>query len=321
MHGECPSATLESMIEVKSVTKSFSDFSALKNLSFRIENKSGITALLGPNGAGKTTTMRLLTGFLRPTSGDIYMNGLSVRDDRDLVEIKKTVGYLPENSPLYPEMLVSEFLEFMGQVRGMKGNYLEKRALEMIDALELGSHFYSPIGILSKGFRQRVALAGTLIHNPDIIILDEPTSGLDPNQILQIRNLIRELSKEKTLILSTHIMQEVEDICERVIIISRGQVVADENTEALRIAHSCAIVAKGEGIKESLLSFDGVRGVWSEENSLDVPEGFTRYICQMEKDEPEKIFSQLAVKKWEVREFAPLSKSLEDVFRELTTAQ
>lgn len=321
MHGECPSATLESMIEVKSVTKSFGDFSALKNLSFRIENKSGITALLGPNGAGKTTTMRLLTGFLRPTSGDIYMNGLSVRDDRDLVEIKKTVGYLPENSPLYPEMLVSEFLEFMGQVRGMKGNYLEKRALEMIDALELGSHFYSPIGILSKGFRQRVALAGTLIHNPDIIILDEPTSGLDPNQILQIRNLIRELSKEKTLILSTHIMQEVEDICERVIIISRGQVVADENTEALRIAHSCAIVAKGEGIKESLLSFDGVRGVWSEENSLDVPEGFTRYICQMEKDEPEKIFSQLAVKKWEVREFAPLSKSLEDVFRELTTAQ
>jgi len=321
LHGECPSATLESMIEVKSVTKSFGDFSALKNLSFRIENKSGITALLGPNGAGKTTTMRLLTGFLRPTSGDIYMNGLSVRDDRDLVEIKKTVGYLPENSPLYPEMLVSEFLEFMGQVRGMKGNYLEKRALEMIDALELGSHFYSPIGILSKGFRQRVALAGTLIHNPDIIILDEPTSGLDPNQILQIRNLIRELSKEKTLILSTHIMQEVEDICERVIIISRGQVVADENTEALRIAHSCAIVAKGEGIKESLLSFDGVRGVWSEENSLDVPEGFTRYICQMEKDEPEKIFSQLAVKKWEVREFAPLSKSLEDVFRELTTAQ
>ena len=307
------------MIEVKNVTKAFADFPAIKNLSFRIEKKTGVTALLGPNGAGKTTTMRLLTGFLRPTAGDIYMNGLSVRDDRDLVEIKKNVGYLPENSPLYPEMLVSEYLEFMGQVRGVKGDILEKRAREMIDGLELDSHFYSPIGILSKGFRQRVALAGTLIHDPEIIILDEPTSGLDPNQILHIRSLIKELSKEKTLILSTHIMQEVEDICERVIIISRGQVVADENTDVLRSAHSCAIVARGEGIKESLLSFDNVRGVWSEENSSDIPEGFIRFICQLEKDEPEKLFSQLAAKNWEVREFAPLSKSLEDVFRELTS--
>jgi ABC-2 type transport system ATP-binding protein len=307
------------MIEVKSVTKAFGDFAALKNLSFRIEKKSGITALLGPNGAGKTTTMRLLTGFLRPTSGDIFMNGLSVRDDKDLVEIKRNVGYLPENSPLYPEMLVSEYLEFMGQIRGVKGDLLEKRAKEMIDVLELGSHFYSPIGILSKGFRQRVALAGTLIHNPGILILDEPTSGLDPNQILHIRNLIKELSKEKTLILSTHIMQEVEDICERVIIISRGQVVADENTESLRSIHSCAIVARGEGIKESLLSFDGVRGVWSEDNNSDTAGGFVRYICQLEEDKPEKLFSQLALKNWEVREFAPLSKSLEEVFRELTT--
>ncbi|MDH5655897.1 MAG: ATP-binding cassette domain-containing protein [Spirochaetia bacterium] len=306
------------MIEVKNVTKSFGDFSALRNLNFRIEKKSGITALLGPNGAGKTTTMRLLTGFLRPTSGEIFMNGLSVRDDRDLVEIKKNVGYLPENSPLYPEMLVSEYLEFMGQVRGLKGDALEKQARKMIDALELGSHFYSPVGILSKGFRQRVALAATLIHNPEIIILDEPTSGLDPNQIQQIRSLIKELAKEKTLIISTHIMQEVEDICERVIIISRGQVAADENTEALRVAHSCAIVAKGEGIKESLLSFDGVRGVWSEDNARDLPQGFVRYICQLESDTPEKLFSQVAVKGWEIREFSPLSKSLEDVFRDLT---
>jgi ABC-2 type transport system ATP-binding protein len=307
------------MIEVKGVSKQFGNFKALHNLNFRIETGSGITALLGPNGAGKTTTMRLITGFLRPTAGEIFVDGFSVRDDSELVEIKRKIGYLPETTPLYPEMLVSEYIEFMGRVRGLSGADLEKRGREMIDVLELASCFYSPIGILSKGFRQRVALAGTLIHNPDIIILDEPTSGLDPNQIQHIRSLIRALGKEKTVILSTHILQEVEDICERVIIISRGRVVADEITGVLRSAHSCLIVARGEGIKESLLSFDGVRSVRSEENPPGEPEGFQKYICQIEENRPEKLFAQVAKKGWDVREFAPLARSLEEVFRELTS--
>lgn len=306
------------MIEVRNVTKNFGDFSALKNISFRIEEKSGITALLGPNGAGKTTTMRLITGFLKPNSGDIFLNGYSVRDEMELVEIKKRVGYLPETAPLYPEMLISEYLEFMGHVRGVTGNLLEKRARELIGSLELGSHFYSPIGILSKGFRQRVALAGTLIHDPEIIILDEPTSGLDPNQLLHIRNMIRDLSGEKILIFSTHILQEVEDICERVVIISRGRVAANEKMDSLRNVHSCAIVARGEKIKDTLLSYDIVRGVWSEDNTGDLPEGYMRYVCQLNEDKPEVLFKQVADRGWEIREFSPLSRSLADIFKEHT---
>jgi len=305
------------MIEVKGVSKNFGDFQALHNLNFRIDGQSGLTALLGPNGAGKTTTMRLLTGYLRPTSGEIFLDGLSVRDDNDLVEIKKRIGYLPEHSPLYPEMLVSEFLQFTGRVRGVSGTELETRAEELVELLELESHFYSPIGILSKGFRQRVALAGSLIHNPDVIILDEPTSGLDPNQIQGIRRLIRTLGQTKTVILSTHILQEVEDVCERVIIIHRGSVVANEVTASLRSVHSCSIVARGDGIKETLLSFDGVRSVWSEENTA-LPEGFVRYVCQLNENKPERLFSLIAAKGWEVREFRPLERSLEEIFRELT---
>jgi len=305
------------MIEVKNLTKSFGDFSAVRDVSFKIEKKSGITALLGPNGAGKTTTLRLLTGYLKPTSGQVSVAGLSPQDEDGLVELKRKVGYLPETSPLYPEMLVSEYLAFVGQVRGLFGDALEKAGEEMIEKLELGSHLYSPIGILSKGFRQRVALAGSLIHKPEIIILDEPTSGLDPNQISQIRGLIRDLGKQSILILSTHILQEVQDICNRVIIINRGRIVADDATETLTGSSTYAIVAKGKDVAEKLKSFSIVKSS-HEQKSGELPEGYRRFVCDLKTDEPQKLFSEISASGWEVREFSPVSRSLQEIFQELT---
>ncbi len=305
------------MIEAKNLTRRYGDFTAVRDVSFSIKSKSGITALLGPNGAGKTTTLRILTGYLKPTSGEISINGMSPADEAELVEMKKQMGYLAETTPLYPEMLVSEYLEFIGKVRGLDGERLEKSAVEMIDKLELGSHFYTPIGLLSKGFRQRVGLAGALIHKPEIIILDEPTSGLDPNQISQIRALIQELGKDSTLILSTHILQEVEDICERVIIINRGSIVADQPMSELRDSHSCVLAARGDGIETKLNALDLVKNC-RREPAPGHPDGYGLYICELNENAPEKLFARIADAGWEVREFAPLSRSLEDIFRELT---
>ncbi len=313
------------MIQVEGLCKSYGDFQALQNASFRIEKNQGITALLGPNGAGKTTTMRLMTGFLEPTAGDIRIDGRSVREPRELLEIKRRVGYLPESSPLYPEMLVSEFLEFAGRARGLDGEVLESNAREMIEKLELGSHLYSPIGILSKGFRQRVALAATLIHKPELIILDEPTSGLDPNQIVHIRSLIRELGEGSTLILSTHILQEVEDICDRVIIVNRGRIVADQATSDLRSAsRQVRIIARGQDVQRSLSGAAGVTQVRVQSDigahmAGSVPEGYGVFVCELGVDEqPEKLFAHVANQGWEVREFAPMTRSLEEIFAELT---
>ncbi len=301
------------MIEVQDLTKTFGDFTAVRELSFSIPPRAGITALLGPNGAGKTTTLRLLTGYLQPTSGAVTVAGLPLKDDDALIQVKQKIGYLPESGPQYPEMLVSEYLEFIGRVRGLDGDALETAGREMVEKLELGSHLYSPLGILSKGFRQRVAIAAAMIHQPEVLILDEPTSGLDPNQILHIRGLIRELGKTSTVILSTHILQEVEDICERVIIISRGRKVADETMERLRSASACVLVARGEGISGKLKTLPGVKSV-QEQGTAD---NFGRFTFEL-SGTPETVFPHIAKAGWEVREFRPVSRSLEDIFRELT---
>ena len=310
------------MIEVESLSKSYGDFTALKDASFTIGRERGITALLGPNGAGKTTTLRLLTGYLNPTKGGVRVNGVELNEDSH-VQIKKQIGYLAETTPLYGEMLVSEYLQFMAQSRGLGESQVEKQSREMVDKLELQSHFYTPLSLLSKGFRQRVALAATLIHEPQYIILDEPTSGLDPNQIQHIRQLIKSLGKEQTLLLSTHILQEVEDICDRVIILSRGQVVADESTSILQSAQACRIVLKGHDVQKTLSSMELVKGcrqlTAQEDPALaKLPTGYEIYICELREDRPEKLFAQIASQAWEVRELAPLSRSLQDVFHELT---
>ena len=307
------------MIQVESLCKEYGEFSALQDASFSIGKNQGVTALLGPNGAGKTTTLRLLTGYLRPTRGKVKVGGLEWNDLNHL-SIKKKIGYLPETTPLYSEMLVVEYIAFMGQSRGLSATAdLESRVADMVDLLELGSHLYTPISLLSKGFRQRVALAATLIHRPDYIILDEPTSGLDPNQIQHIRQLVKKLGQHQTLILSTHILQEVEDICDRVIILSRGRVVADESTSVLRSVQACRVVARGKNIKKSLSSLNIVKACRSESAEY-LPEGYSSYICELRQDEPEKLFAHIAKLGWEVREIAPVARSLQEVFQELTAA-
>lgn len=306
------------MVEVINLTKNFGEFAAVDNLSFTIEKRAGITGLLGPNGAGKTTTMRLLTGYYRPTAGSIEINGIQPNTEEELLEIKKQIGYLPENSPLYPEMLVSEYLKFIGEVRGLHGDLLESAAREMIEKLELGSHLYTPIGILSKGYRQRVALAATLIHKPSVIILDEPTSGLDPNQMTHIRALIKELGKECTLILSTHILQEVEEMCDRVIIINKGKIVTDNPVAKLRSVSSCAVTARGKNIESQLAALPIVKSCKKIETKSGSPEGFERFICELNENAPEKLFTAVAAIGCDVREFIQESRSLQDIFEEMT---
>ena len=293
------------MINVKDLTVKYGEFCAVDNVSFYIDPSSGITGLLGPNGAGKTTTMRVLTGYLSPTNGYIEIGGIPFDENpRNHIEIKKRIGYLPESNPLYPEMLVIEYLEFMAYAKQLEQNRIKERMYFLIETLELQSHLYTPLSLLSKGFRQRAALAATLIHDPEIIILDEPTTGLDPNQIISIRNFIKGLSKEKTLILSTHILKEVEDVCDRVIIINKGKIVADRKVEELQRSNFIVIVAKSH--RENI----------QEENILQSE--FKRYICELREDKPEHLFNEIKRLDWEVREFSPLERSLEEVFRELT---
>jgi ABC-2 type transport system ATP-binding protein len=306
------------MINVKDLTVKYGEFCAVDNVSFYIDPSSGITGLLGPNGAGKTTTMRVLTGYLSPTNGYIEIGGIPFNENpRNHIEIKKRIGYLPESNPLYPEMLVIEYLEFMAYAKQLEQNRIKERMDFLIETLELQSHLYTPLSLLSKGFRQRAALAATLIHDPEIIILDEPTTGLDPNQIISIRNFIKGLSKEKTLILSTHILKEVEDVCDRVIIINKGKIVADRKVEELQRSNFIVIVAKShrENILEELKKVPIVKNV-QEENILQSE--FKRFICELREDKPEHLFNEIKRLDWEVREFSPLERSLEEVFRELT---
>ena len=211
-------------IVVQSVTKYYGDQKALDNVSFRI-NTGEIVGFLGPNGAGKSTMMKIITGYIPPTSGNVFVNDISITDDSSV--IRRKLGYLPENNPLYPEMYVREYLEFAASLY-RSDIPLKQQVDEIIEITGLAPERRKKIGSLSKGYRQRVGLAQALIHNPEVLILDEATTGLDPNQIVEIRNLIRDAGKEKTVMLSTHIMQEVEAICDRVIIIDKGVVVADE---------------------------------------------------------------------------------------------
>lgn len=216
-------------IQVHNVSKLFGIQKALDNVSFTI-NPGEIVGFLGPNGAGKSTMMKIITCFLPPTSGEIKVCGFNVINDS--LEVRQKVGYLPESNPLYPDLYVYEFLDFIARIHKL-GREKDIRIKKMIEITGLGPEQHKKIGALSKGYRQRVGLAQVLIHDPEVMILDEPTTGLDPNQIIEMRSLIKEIGKEKTIMLSTHIMQEVESICDRAIIISKGKVVADELTSSL----------------------------------------------------------------------------------------
>lgn len=246
-------------IEVKNLSKFYGEQAAVNDISFSI-GKGEIVGFLGPNGAGKSTTMKMITGFIPASEGQIWVCGKEVNIDN--IETRKHIGYLPENNPLYLDMYVKEYLEFVGNIYKIKN--VKERVKEMIALVGLEIEQNKKIGMLSKGYRQRVGLAQAIIHNPDVLILDEPTSGLDPNQLVEIRELIKRIGKEKTVMLSTHILQEVEAICDRVIIIRRGNLVADNLASNLQVASDTQVVFAefdGKVSKQQLLSIPGVTAV------------------------------------------------------------
>lgn len=251
-------------IQIRSLTKEYNQQRAVDQISLTVK-PGEIVGFLGPNGAGKSTTMKVATGYLPPTEGTVEVNGFDVRTQ--LMDVRRSVGYLPEHNPLYLDLYVKEYLRFAGALHGLSGSNLSRRITDMIELVGLGREQHKRIGQLSKGYRQRVGLAQALLHNPPVLILDEPTTGLDPNQLAEIRQVIRDAGHKKTVLFSTHIMQEVEAICDRVVIINRGKIVADSSLSQLRSASSgdgVVVIAEFEGNlanPDVLKTIPGVRRV------------------------------------------------------------
>jgi ABC-2 type transport system ATP-binding protein len=312
------------MIKVENLTKEYGAFRAVDQVSFNV-HKGEVLGFLGPNGAGKSTTMKILTCFLAPTAGSAQVGGFDVFDQS--LEVRQRVGYLPEDTPLYKDMTVLEHLEFAANMHGMSGDRVHARIKEIGGRCGLGDVAGKLVGELSKGYRQRVGLAQAMLHDPDILILDEPTSGLDPNQIAEIRALIKEVGKEKTVILSTHILPEVQATCSRMLIISGGKLVADGTPDELRAREKATryrfvVEASGtavEAVTEKLVSVSGVaqcQKVKGEDGA------HTFAIDGTTKNDLRKSLFRMAVdNKWQLLELTRESASLEDVFRNLTTGE
>ena len=296
-------------IEVKNLFKYYGEQAAVRDVSFSIA-KGEIVGFLGPNGAGKSTTMKIITGFIPSTSGEVTVCGMPV--DVDSLNTRQIIGYLPEHNPLYLDMYVKEYLEFVAEIYKLKN--IKARVAEMIKAVGLDVEQNKKIGALSKGYRQRVGLAAAIIHDPQVLILDEPTSGLDPNQLVEIRELIKQIGKSKTVMLSTHIMQEVEAICDRVIIINKGQIVADDTASHLQLdeTHQTVYAEFDKEIAKSVLTkiphvrkVEKVGGGWLLETTdkVDLRKEIATYAQQQ----------NLLVLTLKTEE-----RTLEEVFKELT---
>jgi ABC-2 type transport system ATP-binding protein len=301
-------------IEAKGLSKSYGPVAALRRVSFSVE-KGEVIGLLGPNGAGKTTLMKILTGYLQADEGQAMVAGIDVSEDP--LGVQARIGYLPENAPLYREMTVQEYLLMMAELRGVAPDKRLGMLADAIDATGLGDYLTRYIGKLSKGYRQRVGLAQALLHRPDILILDEPTSGLDPTQIVEIRELIQELSKHSTVLLSTHILSEVEMSCQRVIIIMRGQLRTDARLEDLRSANAAvvAIQSDASGVEKVLQGVNGVDGVEKQEAVGDYQRW--RITSDSNHELCPSLFDALRGKDWRIAELRSDTRTLESVFREL----
>lgn len=307
------------MISVNGLKKVFGNYEAVKEVNFAI-GKGEVVALLGPNGAGKTTTMRMLTGFYEPTSGTATIGGHDVQKERRAVQA--LIGYLPETASSYPDMLVSEFLDFIAASRNLALEQAKRGIDKAIKVTDLGKYLHTPIINLSKGYKQRVGLAAALLHDPQVLILDEPTSGLDPNQITEIRQLIRELSKEKTIILSTHILKEVEDTCERAIIIADGRIVLDDKLDKIQR------MKEGRELWEFALKGNMASALPKIQNILTAGESVsvvstndleTRFVAETGGNFNERLFALAVGEKWVLRELFMQKQNLEDIFARLTT--
>jgi len=305
------------MVRIKELTRYYGQTCAVNNLNFEIP-KGQILGLLGPNGAGKTTTLRILTGYLQPTSGTIYVNGVDVRENP--LEVKKHIGYLPESSPIYPDMIVFDYLLFIAEMRGIEKSERIGRIKELAKICSLTDVMHKTVMNLSKGYKQRVGLALALMSDPDILVLDEPTSGLDPNQIVEIRSIIKEIGKTKTIIFSTHILSEAEATCDRVVIINNGKVAADGTTDMIKNtrdgSQTVSLVLGGsdrKDVEKMLKEIDGITEYSMEENS-----GNLEISISCSKDIRAELYSRIKTTDWILLELKQEKKSLEHIFRELT---
>jgi len=311
------------MIDIVDLRKSYGDFEALRGLNFSVP-RGQIVGFLGPNGAGKSTTMRILTGYLPYTAGSVKVSGIEIADDANAA--RKMIGYLPENNPQYEDMMVAEYLSFIADVRQVEKNKKQDQVARAVERCGLQEVFHKDIGQLSKGYRQRVGLAQAILHEPQLLILDEPTSGLDPNQIIEIRNLIKELGRETTIVMSTHILQEAQHTCERILIINNGLLVADDTPEQLAMGDFGFIYLEiaprenapvdKQAMKRKLQGVNGVVGI--DEQAVDV-EGNVAFMIRYEKVDPRRdLFNTVVDSQLVLLELKRQRASLEETFRRLT---
>jgi ABC-2 type transport system ATP-binding protein len=308
------------MIHVENLTKYYRDFCAVDTINLDIQ-KGEILGLLGPNGAGKTTFLRMLTGFLKPTQGAIQVKDLSV--DNDSLGVKKLMGYLPESAPIYKDMLAYDYLKYVAGIRGIKPDDIPARIRSLSDLCGLNNMMHKPVGELSKGYKQRVGLAHAMMDDPEILVLDEPTSGLDPNQIVEIRDIIRQIGKEKTIILSTHILSEAEATCDRVVIIHKGKIAADDRTENLKAAKAeekliklSVMEAEPQALRELLGSVQGIKHV----DVVGGPDSTLTATLTCEGGSDLRTTVYLAIKDtdWLLTELIMETQTLESIFRQIT---
>ncbi len=304
------------MISVESVSKRYGGVTAVDRLSFAVE-RGEVVGFLGPNGAGKTTTMRMITGTLQPDEGAVLLDGASVTNDP--LAAKRRIGYLPEANPLYDELIVAEYLDYVADLRGLSRADAKAGVRAAVDETDIGAVFYRPIGECSKGYRQRIGLASAILHRPEVLILDEPTEGLDPNQRVEIRRLVSNLGRERTVLLSTHVMQEVEATCSRLVILSQGRLAAEGSVQSLLATKTggarYVVEAEGSGVPESLAALQGVTS-----HNVEGASGRVRVTLETEGERelrPE-IFAMARDRGWTLWELHRERASLEQLFRSLT---
>lgn len=309
------------MIHVEGLTKYYDDFCAVDHIDLDIRGGE-IVGLLGPNGAGKTTTLRMLTGYFQPSAGDIQVKEFSIRQNS--LAIKHLIGYLPESAPIYKGMIVYDYLDHVARIHGLTGAAKQKRFQELADMCGLRDIMHKTVDTLSKGLKQRVGLAHAMMSDPEILVLDEPTSGLDPNQIVEIREIIKKIGEQKTVILSTHILSEAEATCDRILIINKGRIVADGNTQELTASQGRErqiqlglLNAEPQAVRERLQTVAGVRSVISV--NADAP-NLTRVnvVCQGEIDVRAELYTAVKATEWVLVEMSQETRTLETIFRELT---
>jgi len=305
------------MIEVEGLRKTYGQVEALRGISFSIR-RGEIVGLLGPNGAGKTTAMKILTGYLLPTAGRARVAGSDVIENP--LEVQSRIGYLPENAPVYAEMLVQDYLSFSASMRGLDPVGTGSRIRRITGECGISQVLGRPIGQLSKGYRQRVGLAAAILHDPELLILDEPTTGLDPNQIVEVRELIRRMGRDKTVILSTHILPEVEATCSRAVILINGTVLADGTLAELTRTRSQRVVAAVDDLERARHLLGAVDGVASVSHEGTGEDGYAtfRLDLEVEREIGEDVAAAVNASGWRLRELRRDDRSLEQVFRELT---